>query len=70
MMQVAQVGPTAFEIRYVPDGPDSQPDELLVRQIFHREYFDDADVRLVRVARIEPQESGKIAQYLNEYSQG
>jgi phenylacetate-CoA ligase len=67
MVQVAQTGPTVFEMRYVPEGPTAWPDEVRVTEIFRQEYFDDAEIHFVRMDRIPPGPSGKIVLYANEY---
>lgn len=69
MMQLAQVGANSYEARYVPTSIDAWPDEDVFLKIFRAEYFGDAEVKFVRLLSISPNAgSGKIADYVNEYT--
>ncbi len=61
--QIAQVGPLQFEVRYVPNDWNKMGDEAELIRIFHKQYFDDAEVRLKRVPTIPLSPSGKYVEY-------
>lgn len=67
MFQIAQTGPTQFEVRFVPLSPNEDADEAAFSQIFREEYFEDAELRFIRLNALIPSASGKITEYLNEY---
>ena len=66
--QLAQVGPLAFEMRYMPVSPDAYADESSVREIFSRTYFLDAELIFVRSDDIASTHAGKVAEYINEWN--
>jgi phenylacetate-CoA ligase len=66
MVQIAQTGPTNYEIRYVPVG-DGVVDEAAFQQVFREEYFDDALLTFVPLRELPTGASGKVAEYVNEY---
>lgn len=68
--QLAQVGPDQFELRYVPGTEGREGDEDQVRRIFAETFFSDANLTLVRRDHIPLQSSGKLAEYVNEWSLG
>lgn len=68
--QVAQVGPLSFEIRYVPREWSAPADEATAVADFRRIFFDDADVRCVRVREIALTKAGKYLEYVNEWQRG
>ncbi len=70
LWQFAQVGPRAFEARYVPRGTRAQIDADGVREMFRRMFFADAELTLVPVDDIRPAPSGKYLEYVNERSAG
>lgn len=61
--QVAQIGPISFEVRYVPRSADRYGNEDEFVRIFRSQYFEDADVKLRRVAEIPLTASGKYVEY-------
>lgn len=65
--QIAQTGPLRFEVRYVPDDPAVWGDEDEFVRIFRTQYFEDADVRLRRVAAIPLSPRGKFIEYKIEW---
>lgn len=66
--QIAQVGPLAFEIRYVPGRDDDPADEKAAEDIFRRQYFDDVELAFVATAHIPLTDAGKHVEYVNEWS--
>jgi phenylacetate-CoA ligase len=66
MWQIAQIGPTEFEVRYVPRNWGTLGDEQAFVDSFREVYFEDASVRFVRTKHIQPAPSGKIIEYTNE----
>lgn len=66
-MQVAQIGPNIYQVRYTPDGTGRSPDELQFKDIFRRTYFEDAEVELLRVERMPLTPVGKLVEYVNEW---
>jgi phenylacetate-CoA ligase len=70
LWQVAQVGPTEFEIRYVPKDVARPADEEEFARIFHRQFFEDSRLRFVRVAEIPLSPGGKHLEYVNEFERG
>jgi len=65
--QLAQVGPNAYELRYVPVAGAPAADEASVRTMFLARYFDDAELAFVRLDRIALTAGGKLAEYINEW---
>jgi phenylacetate-CoA ligase len=65
--QIAQTGPTHFEVRYVPIDPAVPGDEqaLLVRM--RESYFEDIDVKFLRVDALSKGPGGKLVEYVNEW---
>jgi phenylacetate-CoA ligase len=68
--QLAQVGPNDYELRYVPSVTGANGDEAKVTEIFHATFFSDATLRLVRTPEIALRDSGKLAEYVNEWHPG
>jgi phenylacetate-CoA ligase len=66
--QIAQVGPLAFEIRYVPAEWSATGDEATAVADFRRVFFTDAEVRCVRMAEIPLTAAGKYLEYVNEWA--
>jgi len=64
--QFAQIGPTAFEIRYVPQDWNEVGDETAIADAFRKWYFDDAAVSFRRVDSIPLAASGKFLEYVHE----
>jgi phenylacetate-CoA ligase len=65
--QVAQTGPTQFEVRYVPAESDDKADEAALAERIRETYFADAEVSFRRVAGIAAGASGKPVEYVNEW---
>jgi phenylacetate-CoA ligase len=65
--QIAQVGPNAYEVRYVPQSWDDPGDDSEFIARFRAFYFSDADVLTRRVQGFEPTPAGKHPEYVNEY---
>jgi len=65
--QLAQVSEDQFELRYVPNPLGGEPNEDLVREQFHEIFFSDAELKIVRAASIKLRDSGKLAEYVNEW---
>lgn len=65
--QVAQIGPTRFEVRYVPLDPAVPGDEAGLAAKMREIYFEDAEIQFQRVDRIEPLPNGKPLEYVNEW---
>lgn len=65
--QVAQTGPTRFEVRYVPLRPDMRGDEAALAERMRAFYFDDAEIGFVMVDAIAPGPGGKPREYVNEW---
>jgi len=66
-LQVAQVGPVSFEVRYVPTDWQAQPDVGTAEAVFREIYFADAEVRFVAMAEIPASPAGKHIEYINEW---
>lgn len=66
-MQVAQVGPNDYEVRYVPKANEEGAEEALFLAHFRRTFFDDAKVTLRPVDTIPLTASGKLLEYVNEW---
>jgi phenylacetate-CoA ligase len=65
--QVAQIGPTQFEVRYVPIDPNDPGDEAALAARIRELYFDDAEVSFRRMESIPAAASGKPREYVNEW---
>jgi phenylacetate-CoA ligase len=68
--QLAQVGPLAFEMRYVPRPGATGPDTATVTALFHKTYFADAALGFRQMDRIPLTAGGKLVEYTNEYKKG
>jgi phenylacetate-CoA ligase len=68
MWQIAQVGPTNFEIRYVPEPPGSPGDEAAAAQAIRDTYFAEASVEFRQVTEIRLTSTGKYIEYINEWN--
>jgi len=66
--QIAQTGPNAYELRYIPLDWSEQGDEAAVETIFRQVYFPDARLSFCRTRSIPPLASGKFMEYVNEFS--
>lgn len=69
-LQVAQVGPLLFEVRYVPIDWQAVPDIAAAERTFRETYFEDAEVRFVSMTEIPLTPAGKYVEYVNEWSAG
>jgi len=67
--QIAQVGPTNFEIRYVPEDLEFVGNEAAAAQAIRDVYFVDASVSFRRVSEIPLRPGGKYVEYVNEWHQ-
>lgn len=67
LMQIAQTGPTQFEVRYVPIGPDAAADEVGFAARLREVLFEDARVSFLRIDRIPLGAGGKPHEYVNEW---
>jgi len=65
--QVAQTGPTSFEVRYVPIDPNQIGDEEAVADRIREVYFSDSEVRFHRLEEIPTDQFGKPREYVNEW---
>jgi phenylacetate-CoA ligase len=65
--QVAQTGPTQFEVRYVPIDRTDPGDEAAVAARIRELYFEDAEVSFRQLDSIPVRESGKPREYVNEW---
>jgi len=65
--QLAQVGPNAYEMRYIPADDAVLGDEDRVRQLFADTFFADAELQFTRTHDIRLSQSGKLADYVNEW---
>ena len=63
--QIVQVGPTEFEVRYVPEGARDTDGEAALRDRIREAYFEDSEVRFVVVADIPLSAAGKPIEYVN-----
>ena len=66
--QVAQVGPNAYEVRFVPRDWGQPHDTAGFVESFRKIYFEDAQVRLVPVAAVRTTAAGKFIEYVNEWT--
>ena len=64
--QIAQVGPSDLELRYVPTDEAAQGDEAAVADAVRDCYDGDFAVSIARVAEIQPAVSGKFSEYVSE----
>lgn len=65
--QIAQTGPTRFEVRYVPVDPAAGADEAALAERIRQMYFDSAEVEFRRVDSISTTAAGKLREYVNEW---
>ncbi len=65
--QIAQTGPTRFEVRYVPIDRQIPGSEREFAAVLRRAYFDDAEVAFHRVDSIPTTDYGKPREYVNEW---
>lgn len=68
LWQIAQVGPLQFELRYVPRDWQVTGDEAAVEAMYRSTFFEDSDLRFVRVTEIPLSPGGKFLEYVNEWS--
>jgi phenylacetate-CoA ligase len=66
-LQLAQVGPNDYEVRYVRYDWGQPMDEEGFLNAFHELYFMDSTVRLVEVPEIPLTAAGKFIEYVNEW---
>lgn len=66
--QIAQVGPLSFEVRYVPVDWQHAPDLVTVEASFRQVFFEDAEVRFLRMSEIPLTAAGKHLEYVNEWN--
>jgi phenylacetate-CoA ligase len=66
-LQLAQVGPNDYEVRFVPMDWGRANDEAGFLKAFHELYFSDSTVRFVPVAEIPLTAAGKFIEYVNEW---
>jgi len=59
LVQVAQVGPIDFEIRYTPRNWGSRRDEGAFLEVFRALYFEDSQLRFVEMAELPVSAAGK-----------
>lgn len=64
--QIAQIGPTDFEFRYVPLDWDAPAEEAAVAEAFRNWYFADATLRFSRLRDIPATSGGKVMEYVYE----
>ncbi|HVY52278.1 MAG TPA: hypothetical protein VHA07_12060, partial [Devosia sp.] len=65
--QIAQTGPTTFEVRYIPADPAEPGDEATLAGLMRQFYFEAAEVRFRRVDSISTTPAGKLREYVNEW---
>jgi phenylacetate-CoA ligase len=65
--QVAQTGPTQFEVRYVPIDPNDPGDEAALAARMRELYFEDAEVSFKRITNIPAGTGVKPREYVNEW---
>lgn len=65
--QLAQTGPTDYEMRYVAIDGDTPGEEAAVIELFRQRFFADATLRFVRLTTIPRTAGGKVAEYVNEW---
>lgn len=69
-LQLAQVGPNDYEVRFVAQDWGQPIDEGSFLKAFHELYFSDSSVRFVPVAEIPLTAAGKFIEYVNEWAAG
>lgn len=62
--QIAQTAPDAFEVRYVPDRMNGQPDESAIREKFRTMVHPHARLNFAPVERIERAANGKFEDFI------
>ncbi|MBN9315666.1 MAG: hypothetical protein J0I99_08010 [Devosia sp.] len=65
--QIAQTGATQFEVRYLADADIDEQGRARFVETFHRELFDDAVIRFLRVEALPLTDAGKFIEYRREY---
>ncbi len=65
--QIAQTGPTQFEVRYVPIDAAVPGNEAALAARMREMYFDDAEVTFRRVDAIPAGDRGKALEYVSEW---
>jgi phenylacetate-CoA ligase len=65
--QIAQTGPTSFDVRYVPIDAREKGDEKALAARLREAYFADAQVNFYRVDAIPTNDFGKPREYVNEW---
>jgi len=65
--QIAQVGPTTYEVRYLVRDWGQPRDETSFLANFRKIYFEDSEVRLVQLAELPLTRAGKFIEYINEW---
>lgn len=65
--QIAQTGPTQFEVRYVPPEAGPAPDESALVERLRETYFEDAEVTFVKLSSVPLTPAGKPLEYVNEW---
>ena len=68
LLQLAQVGPNDYEVRYVRHDWGLPHDEPGFMDRFRALYFSDATVRLLPVPDIPVTAAGKFIEYVNEWA--
>lgn len=66
MWQIAQVGPTDFEVRYVPIDGAGPPDIASATDLFRKTFFADASVTFHAIPNLRQTPAGKYLEYVNE----
>lgn len=66
--QIAQTGPSAYEVRYVPRDWEHHGDEAAFTQDFREVYFEDAAVSFRRLREIPLTAAGKFLEYVAEWT--
>jgi phenylacetate-CoA ligase len=69
-VQVAQVGPTDYQVRYTPRNWNVPRDEAAFIKTFRELYFDDANLTFVELAEILPTPAGKFMANVVEWDRG
>lgn len=65
--QIAQTGPTQFEVRYLADAEVAEDGRARFVETFHRLLFDDAEISFHRVETIPLTAAGKFIEYRREF---
>jgi phenylacetate-CoA ligase len=66
--QIAQIGPNAYEVRYVPRTWGRPPDIPAFLAAFRSTFFADCNIKLTAVEEIAPTAAGKYLEYVVELS--